>query len=153
LSKGARIPGLPSYFLLFVSAMVAIGPFAIDTYLPAMPTMANALGVEIVSVNATLSTYLFGFAFGQLFGGRHAVGCGSLDLDAHEHARKRIEHLAHRQDTEVRRLEAGRRRRDTRCDAAKEVGPEIRLEPRRRTTRLDVGLVRKHSRLEKLSRV
>lgn len=49
--------------------MVAIGPFAIDTYLPAMPTMAASLNVEIVSINATLSAYLFGFAFGQLFGG------------------------------------------------------------------------------------
>ena len=49
--------------------MVAIGPFAIDTYLPAMPNMAASLGVEIVSVNSTLSAYLFGFAFGQLFGG------------------------------------------------------------------------------------
>jgi len=65
----ARVAGLPSYFIVFVAAMVAIGPFAIDTYLPAMPTMAASLDVEIVSINVTLSAYLFGFAFGQLFGG------------------------------------------------------------------------------------
>jgi len=69
VTKTARVPGLPSYFIVFVASMVAIGPFAIDTYLPAMPAMAVSLGVEIVSVNATLSAYLFGFAFGQLFGG------------------------------------------------------------------------------------
>lgn len=69
VTSGARIPGLPGYFIVFVASMVAIGPFAIDTYLPAMPSMAASLGVEIVSVNATLSTYLFGFAFGQMFGG------------------------------------------------------------------------------------
>lgn len=67
--SAARVPGLPSYFIVFVAAMTAIGPFAIDTYLPAMPTMAASLNVEIVSINATLSAYLFGFAFGQLFGG------------------------------------------------------------------------------------
>ena len=49
--------------------MVAIGPFAIDTYLPAMPSMALALGVDIVAVNATLSSYLLGFGAGQLLGG------------------------------------------------------------------------------------
>jgi DHA1 family bicyclomycin/chloramphenicol resistance-like MFS transporter len=69
VTSAARIAGLPSYFIVFVASMVAIGPFAIDTYLPAMPAMATNLGVEIVSVNATLSTYLFGFAFGQMFGG------------------------------------------------------------------------------------
>lgn len=69
MASSARVEGLPSYFIVFVASMVAIGPFAIDTYLPAMPTMAASLGVEIVSINTTLSSYLFGFAFGQLFGG------------------------------------------------------------------------------------
>ncbi len=65
----ARVDGLPGYFIVFVAAMVAIGPFAIDTYLPAMPDMAVAFGVDIVAINATLSTYLLGFAVGQLLGG------------------------------------------------------------------------------------
>jgi DHA1 family bicyclomycin/chloramphenicol resistance-like MFS transporter len=69
VADSARVQGLPSYFLFFVASMVAIGPFAIDTYLPAMPTMAASLNVEIVAINDTLSAYLFGFAFGQLFGG------------------------------------------------------------------------------------
>ena len=64
-----RVAGLPAYFIVFVAAMVAIGPFAIDTYLPAMPSMALALGVDIVAVNATLSSYLLGFGAGQLIGG------------------------------------------------------------------------------------
>ncbi len=64
-----RVAGLPGYFLLFVSSMIAIGPFAIDTYLPAMPTMARDMGVSIVQVNYTLSAYLLGFALGQLVGG------------------------------------------------------------------------------------
>ena len=59
----------PRYFLFFVASMVALAPFAIDTYLPALPTMAAALGVDIVQMNVTMSTYMAGFAIGQLIGG------------------------------------------------------------------------------------
>lgn len=64
-----KIEGLPRGFLVLVAAMVAITPFAIDTYLPAMPQMAVNFGVAIVQVNHTLSLYLVGFAVGQLLGG------------------------------------------------------------------------------------
>lgn len=59
----------PRYFLPFVSAMIAIAPFAIDTYLPALPTMADEFGVSLVQLNITVSTYLIGFGLGQLLGG------------------------------------------------------------------------------------
>lgn len=49
--------------------MVAIAPFAIDTYLPALPAMAAALDSNIVQLNYTVSTYLIGFGLGQLLGG------------------------------------------------------------------------------------
>ncbi len=49
--------------------MVAIAPFAIDTYLPALPAMAQALDSSIVQLNYTISTYLIGFGLGQLLGG------------------------------------------------------------------------------------
>lgn len=49
--------------------MVAIAPFAIDTYLPALPAMADALDSTIVQLNYTISTYLIGFGLGQLLGG------------------------------------------------------------------------------------
>lgn len=63
-------PGnLPRYFLPFISAMVAIAPFAIDTYLPALPAMAAAFDTDIVALNYTISTYLIGFGLGQLLGG------------------------------------------------------------------------------------
>lgn len=64
-----QLAAVPRYFILFVAALIALGPFAIDTYLPALPQMAEALGVDIVRVNNTLSIYLFGFAFGQIVGG------------------------------------------------------------------------------------
>lgn len=59
----------PAFFIVFVAALVAIGPFSIDTYLPALPAMAIALQTDIVQVNNTLSIYLFGYAIGQLIGG------------------------------------------------------------------------------------
>lgn len=49
--------------------MVAIAPFAIDTYLPALPAMALAFDSNIVQLNYTVSTYLIGFGVGQLLGG------------------------------------------------------------------------------------
>ena len=60
---------LPSHMILFIGALVAIGPLSLDTYLPAMPAMAEAFGVSIVALNNTISVYLVGYGIGQLFGG------------------------------------------------------------------------------------
>ncbi|MBU2884649.1 multidrug effflux MFS transporter [Gilvimarinus agarilyticus] len=60
---------LPRYFLLYLGALVALGPVAMDAYLPALPTMADKLGVSIATLSASVSTFLVGFAFGQLLGG------------------------------------------------------------------------------------
>ncbi len=68
LSSETRIP-VPQYFLYFFGLLAALGPFAVDAYLPAMPMMAKAFGVNIVAMNNTVVTFLLGYAFGQLFGG------------------------------------------------------------------------------------
>ncbi len=60
---------LPRYFLLYLGALVALGPVAMDAYLPALPSMAQALNVPIATLNASISTFLVGFALGQLMGG------------------------------------------------------------------------------------
>ncbi|MEM7080015.1 MAG: Bcr/CflA family efflux MFS transporter [Pseudomonadota bacterium] len=60
---------VPRYFIFVVAALIALGPFAIDTYLPALPAIAVDLSVDIVAVNLTVSVYLFGFALGQIIGG------------------------------------------------------------------------------------
>lgn len=67
--------------------MVGLGPFAVDTYLPALPTMAEFFATDIVALNITVSTYLLGFGLGQLFGGpvsdqigRKPVGMVGLGL-------------------------------------------------------------------------
>ncbi len=46
-----------------------LGPFAIDTYLPAFPLIAESLGVSVHQVSLSISVYLSGFAIGQLTGG------------------------------------------------------------------------------------
>jgi MFS transporter, DHA1 family, multidrug resistance protein len=59
----------PRNFILFIGALIALGPLSLDAYLPAMPQMAEAFGVGIVNLNNTISTYLVGYGFGQFFGG------------------------------------------------------------------------------------
>ena len=46
-----------------------LGPFLIDTYIPAFSGMARSLGATPVQMQQTLSAYLFGFAFMNLFHG------------------------------------------------------------------------------------
>src|SRR3954469_17507436 len=45
---------------------MAIGPLAIDMYLPALPTLATEFKVDAARVQHTLSAYLLGLAIGQL---------------------------------------------------------------------------------------
>jgi len=46
-----------------------LGPFSIDTYLPAFADIAASLGATPLQMQQTLSAYLFGFAFMALFHG------------------------------------------------------------------------------------
>ena len=53
-----------------------LGPFSIDTYIPAFSGIAKALGATPVEMQQTLSAYLFGFAFMNLFHGALADSFG-----------------------------------------------------------------------------
>ena len=46
-----------------------LGPFSIDTYLPAFTGIGQAIGASPVEMQQTLSAYLFGFAVMNLFHG------------------------------------------------------------------------------------
>jgi len=59
--------------LVFVTG---IGPLATDTYLPAMPAMARALGGSAALVQLTITTYIIGLALGQLLAGPLSDGAG-----------------------------------------------------------------------------
>ncbi|MEK9713989.1 MAG: multidrug effflux MFS transporter [Thalassolituus sp.] len=54
---------------LLLATLTAIAPLAIDMYLPAMGSMAAFLGSDIHHVELSVSTFLLGFAAGQITGG------------------------------------------------------------------------------------
>jgi DHA1 family bicyclomycin/chloramphenicol resistance-like MFS transporter len=62
-----RAPPWALAVLLAVLGM--LGPFSIDTYIPAFSGIAAAIGATPVQMQQTLSAYLFGFAFMNLFHG------------------------------------------------------------------------------------
>jgi DHA1 family bicyclomycin/chloramphenicol resistance-like MFS transporter len=60
----------PRWALAVLLALLGmLGPFSIDTYIPAFSGIASALGATPVEMQQTLSAYLFGFAFMNLFHG------------------------------------------------------------------------------------
>jgi DHA1 family bicyclomycin/chloramphenicol resistance-like MFS transporter len=52
-----------------LAALGTLGPFSIDTYLPAFSGMAQSLAATPAQMQQTLSAYLFGFALMNLFHG------------------------------------------------------------------------------------
>jgi MFS transporter, DHA1 family, multidrug resistance protein len=61
----------PGTFALtaFLAALSGIGPLTTDMYLPSLPDIARLLGASTAQTQLTISSYLFGFAIGQLFYG------------------------------------------------------------------------------------
>src|SRR6185503_7272836 len=60
----------PRWALALLLALLGmLGPFSIDTYIPAFSGIAQAIGATPVQMQQTLSAYLFGFAFMNLFHG------------------------------------------------------------------------------------
>ena len=60
----------PRWALAFLLACLGmLGPFSIDTYLPAFSGIAQSIGATPVQMQQTLSAYLFGFALMNLFHG------------------------------------------------------------------------------------
>jgi len=56
-------------FAILLALLGMLGPFSIDTYLPAFAGIAQSLSATPVQLQQTLSAYLFGFAFMSLFHG------------------------------------------------------------------------------------
>ncbi len=61
---------LPQWaFAVLLAVLGMLGPFSIDTYLPAFSGISASLGATPLQMQQTLSAYLFGFAFMALFHG------------------------------------------------------------------------------------
>lgn len=54
---------------LVLGLLSAIGPFAIDMYLPALPAIGQSLGADIGSVQMSLTAFFIALGIGQLFYG------------------------------------------------------------------------------------
>lgn len=54
---------------IVLAALSALSPFSIDTYAPAMPTMALYFGSAISEIELSMTIYIMGYAIGQFFGG------------------------------------------------------------------------------------
>ena len=61
---------------LILGLLSAVGPFAIDMYLPAMPAIATSLKTDAASVQLTLIAYFVAFGVAQLFYGPWADQAG-----------------------------------------------------------------------------
>ena len=60
----------PRWALAILLAILGtLGPFSIDTYIPAFDAIAQATAASPTQMQQTLSAYLFGFAFMNLFHG------------------------------------------------------------------------------------
>lgn len=82
---------------LMLAALAMLGPFSIDSYLPAFPSIEATLGVDLIAVQQTLTVYMVAFAvmilwqgaLSDAFGRRNVIllslalyGIGSLGCAA-----------------------------------------------------------------------
>ena len=106
---------------LLLAVLGMLGPFSIDTYLPAFSGIAASVGATPVQMQQTLSAYLFGFAVMNLFHGALAdsfgrrpvviaglalftiasVGCALAPTIGYDNATK-VAKTAHRNGTTLR---------------------------------------------------
>ena len=52
--------------MTMLALLSALGPFAIDMYLPAFPQMMQDLNTTAATIQLTLTTFMLGMAVGQL---------------------------------------------------------------------------------------
>jgi MFS transporter, DHA1 family, multidrug resistance protein len=61
LSRASRV-----LYVVVLGALVGLGPFTIDLYLPAFPVVAEELGASESAIQLTLTATMIGFGVGQL---------------------------------------------------------------------------------------
>jgi DHA1 family bicyclomycin/chloramphenicol resistance-like MFS transporter len=54
---------------IILGALTAVGPLAIDMYLPALPTIGREFGVDAAATQVSVASYFLGVAVGQAFYG------------------------------------------------------------------------------------
>lgn len=59
----------PFIVVLTLAMTIMLGPFSMDTYLPAFPAIGESLGVSQHAISLSVSVYVLALALGQLVGG------------------------------------------------------------------------------------
>lgn len=80
-SRASRV-ALPSagVLALMLAALSMLGPFSVDTYLPAFPSMQVALHASPIEVQQTLTAYMFSFAVMILWHGALSDAFGRRNI-------------------------------------------------------------------------
>ena len=68
----------PMVLSLVLASLAALAPFAIDTYLPAFPTLENALESTSLQIQQSLTFYLLPYALMTLFHGAISDAVGRI---------------------------------------------------------------------------
>jgi DHA1 family bicyclomycin/chloramphenicol resistance-like MFS transporter len=65
---------------LMLAGLAMLGPFSVDTYLPAFPAIAATLGATTIQVQQTLTAYMFSFAIMILWHGSLSDAFGRRNI-------------------------------------------------------------------------
>ena len=57
------------FLAILLASLTSVGPMGIDTYIPSIPDIAKSFYTSIEKVELSLSIFLIGLSFGQIFGG------------------------------------------------------------------------------------
>lgn len=71
-----RIPNNTNFLIFFICILASAGQLAIDIYVPALPEMARFFQTTPQAIQASVTIYLVGYAFGQLLFGPLADAYG-----------------------------------------------------------------------------
>ncbi|WP_422879660.1 multidrug effflux MFS transporter [Noviherbaspirillum cavernae] len=78
-SSSPKLPG-PNALALMLAALSMLGPFAVDTYLPAFPDIQASLNASPIEVQQTLTAYMLSFAVMILWHGALADAFGRRNI-------------------------------------------------------------------------
>jgi MFS transporter, DHA1 family, multidrug resistance protein len=65
---------------LILAALAMLGPFSVDTYLPAFPSIELSLAADMIAVQQTLTAYMFSFAIMILWHGALSDAFGRRNI-------------------------------------------------------------------------
>lgn len=76
------VVALPSsnMLALMLAGLAMLGPFSVDTYLPAFPNIETSLGASLIEVQQTLTAYMFSFAIMILWHGSLSDAFGRRNI-------------------------------------------------------------------------